>query len=89
MPRRVCSFALVVTALVATLGGTASSAPALGSRPAGSVSAQLACGPNPGGDRTISRDTVMRRGLSWVTKAVPYSQTACFVDSNGSYRRDF
>ncbi|MGF1428632.1 hypothetical protein ACQRUO_19245, partial [Kitasatospora sp. LaBMicrA B282] len=36
----------------------------------------------------ISRSEVLARAQSWVNEGVPYSQSAWYSDSNGSYRQD-
>jgi hypothetical protein len=38
--------------------------------------------------RTITRDEVIGRAVSWVLQQVPYSQTSWWSDSNGTYRQD-
>lgn len=38
--------------------------------------------------KTITRDEVIGRAVSWILQGVPYSQTSWWTDSNGTYRQD-
>ena len=61
------------------------SAPSTGS--GGSEAAQPpVVGQEPYGP--ITRAQIMQRALAWVEQKVPYSQTAWWVDTEGSYRQD-
>jgi hypothetical protein len=62
-----------------------SSAPAVGS--SGSEAGQApVVGQEPYGP--ITRAQILQRALAWIEQKVPYSQTAWWVDSEGSYRQD-
>jgi hypothetical protein len=51
------------------------------------VSAQ-SCGKTPAKNSHLSRATMLKRGKSWVTAKVPYSQTGTYCNGYGRYRRD-
>jgi hypothetical protein len=51
------------------------------------VSAQR-CGKTPAKNSHLSRATMLKRGKSWVTAKVPYSQTGTYCNGYGRYRRD-
>jgi hypothetical protein len=51
------------------------------------VSAQK-CGKTPAKNSHLSRSTMLKRGKSWVTAKVPYSQSRTYCNSYGRYRTD-
>ncbi|GAA2829018.1 hypothetical protein GCM10010441_61850 [Kitasatospora paracochleata] len=65
--------AIAVSGAIATTAATTGSAYAIGSSTAGG---------------SIARSEILARAQSWVDQAVPYSQSAYWTDSNGTYRQD-
>ncbi|WP_329243910.1 hypothetical protein OG417_46825 [Actinoallomurus sp. NBC_01490] len=62
-----------------------------GAAPAAATSAVAPhkCGKTPSKNLHLSRTTILKRGKSWVTAKVPYSQTGTpYCNSYGRYRRD-
>jgi hypothetical protein len=56
--------------------------------PAAASAAAHKCGKNPAKNLHLSRATILKRGKSWVTAKVPYSQTGTYCNKYGRYRPD-
>ena len=79
---------LATLAMVGVAGaGTAHAAEAHTTPASAAVSAQK-CGKTPAKNSHLSRSTMLKRGKSWVTAKVPYSQTQTYCNSYGRYRKD-
>jgi hypothetical protein len=46
------------------------------------------CGKNPAKNLHLSRAAILKRGRSWVSAKVPYSQIGTYCNGYGRYRRD-
>ena len=79
---------LATLAMVGVAGaGTAHAAAAHAAPASADVSAQK-CGKTPAHNSHLSRSTMLKRGKSWVTAKVPYSQSRTYCNTYGRYRAD-
>ncbi|GIG62272.1 hypothetical protein Lfu02_66440 [Longispora fulva] len=73
---------------VASFGGAAYASPTTEAIPGvENASILVACTSN-GADETHTGAQILARGKLWITEKVPYSQTNCHKNVNGTYRQD-
>jgi hypothetical protein len=77
----------MTVAAASALCGAVFAAPVVSAEPTGEFGIQLACD-ETGVNQQMSRSNALMRAQSWLDVHVPYSQTSCYRNQYGEYRKD-